>query len=256
MYNKKSIIDIYNEISDEKLDEQELLSILPKLYLILNKITLDNVEIVQVIDVLKEFKNLNKLDSINPETIDLIIKIAIIDDFALEGTLYFSLILKYTLLPFNKSIYQENYDSLFLISEFELYLELISKTITKKDLMIMDKYNHDLKEIIIHYKESERIYKKYVVNDILLDMMLSHFATMLYFNLEDFNYDYDILIDILYQIIDNYQGFIDYCCALKLHKNYTRLIVDSEMILKEYKASYDMLKFYYDNKNKGKIKRK
>ena len=119
MYNKKSIIDIYNEISDEKLDEQELLSILPKLYLILNKITLDNVEIVQVIDVLKEFKNLNKLDSINPETIDLIIKIAIIDDFALEGTLYFSLILKYTLLPFNKSIYQENYDSLFLISEFE-----------------------------------------------------------------------------------------------------------------------------------------
>ena len=120
----------------------------------------------------------------------------------------------------------------------------------------MDKYNHDLKEIIIHYKESERIYKKYVVNDILLDMMLSHFATMLYFNLEDFNYDYDVLIDILYQIIDNYQEFIDYCYVSRIHKNYTSLIVDNSMIIKEYKMSYDMLKFYYDNKNKGKIKRK
>ena len=50
MYNRKQILEIYNKISDDKLDNSELLTILPKLYLIINKVNVDEVELIRTID--------------------------------------------------------------------------------------------------------------------------------------------------------------------------------------------------------------
>lgn len=255
MYNQKNILYFYNEISDEKLSRNDLLPILPKLYLILNKINIDQIELIEIIDILKEFKMYNKLDSITPEAIDLIKRITCKDIIDLDGTLYFSTILKHLLLPYNLDICKNNYNLVLFLSEFEIFIELITKTINKKDINLLDKYNHELKEIIVQYKECRRIYQQYVINDVILSEMSSHFASMLYFNLDDFDYNYGIIVDIMYNIIDNYKDFIDYCCSLNIHKNYTRICNDIRNIEKEYIVSYNMLKYLYDHR-KEKIKRK
>lgn len=256
MYNKKTLLKIYNSISDEKLDQNELISILPQLYLILNKTKMDEVEIINIIDILEEIKKNNELDKINPEVIDLIVKITKNDNINLEGTLYFSIILKHVLLPYNKNICDKNYNLLMYLSEFEILIELISKMLNKKDMIILDKYNHELKEVVLKYKEAMVIYKKYVLNDVILSTMISHFSSMLYFYLDDYEHDYNLIIEIVYNIISNYQNFIDYCCSLGIHKNFTRIINDFNGIELEYKVSNDMLNYYFNSKKENEKKKR
>ena len=257
MYNKKTILGIYNSVSDEKIDQNELLTILPKLYLIMNKVKMDEIEIIRIIDTLEEIKKLGQLDKISPEIIDLIIRITKKDNIDLDGTLYFSVILKHVLLPYNLNICDKEYNLMVFLSEFEIFIELVSKMLNKKDLMILDKYNHELKEVIMHYKEAMSFYKKYVVNDVILSTMISHFATILYFYLDDYEYNYNLITQITGNIIYNYQAFIDYCCSLGIHKNFTRINSDLSGIELEYIVSNDMLKYLYDNnKELEKKKRK
>lgn len=256
MYHKKAIIDLYNKISEEKINQDELSIILPKLYLIMNKIEMDEVEIIMVIDTLREINNLNQIEKITPEIIDLIIKITKNDKINLEGTLYFSIILKHVILPYSLNKCNQDYNLMMYLSEFELLIELINKMLNKKDLIILDKYNHELTEIIKKYKEVMAIYKKYVINDVILNTMISHFSSMLYFNLDDYDKKYDLLMEIVINIINNYQPFIDYCCSYGIHKNFTRINTDLKGIEMEYIISNDMLKYLYNNNEKGKIKRK
>lgn len=257
MYNKKAILGIYNEISDEKLDLNELMTILPKLYLIMNKVKMDEIEIIKIIDTLEEIKKLGQLDKIDPELIDLVIRITQKDELNLSGTLYFSDILKHVLLPYKMNVCKENYNLMLYLSEFEIFLELATKMLNRKDIMLLDKYNHELKEIIVKYREAEKIYKKYVRNDVILSTMLSHFATIMYFYIDEFEYDFDLLLEILYNIIDNYQAFIDYCCLFGIHKNFTRISDDLTGIEMEYIVGNDMLKYLFKNKKeREKVKRK
>ncbi len=120
MYNKKTILGLYNSVSDEKIDKNELLSILPKLYLIINKVKMDEIEIIRIIDVLEELKQYGQLDRINPEIIDLIVRITNKDNINLEGALYFSIILKHVLLPFKQNICDKDYNLMMFLSEFEI----------------------------------------------------------------------------------------------------------------------------------------
>ena len=89
MFNKKKIFDLYNQISDRKLSEDELKCILPKLYLITNKIPMDEVEIIEIIDVLQEIKKYDHMGNITPEIVDLILKITNNNQLSMENTLYF-----------------------------------------------------------------------------------------------------------------------------------------------------------------------
>ncbi len=257
MYNKKRIIEIYNKLSDIEINEKKISEILPQLYLIINKVNPDEVELVTIIDVLEEIKNLGYLYKITPEIIDLMIRITKNEKINLEGSLYFSVILKHVVLPYNENNCDKDYNLMVFLSEFEIFIELAIKMLNKKDFMILDKYNHELKEIILKYKEARKIYDNYVINDIILSTMLSHFATILYFNLDDYECEYDLIIDILCNIINRYQEFIDYCCSLNIHKNFTRISDDLKGIEQEYVVSKEMLKYLYDNKKQEeKIKRK
>ena len=256
MYNSKQIINIYNLISDEKINKESITTILPKLYMIINKVELDEVEIVSVIDTLKELEKNDVLGKVNVEIIDLINKIIESEEINLEGTVYFSEILKHTILPFNKNVCSKEYNLMLFLSEFEIYIELISQRLNKKELGILDKYNHELTEIIKVYKNVQNIYKKVVYNDVMLSSMISHFASMLYFNLEDYDFDYNLVNEVFERILYNYQEFIDYCCSMGIQKNYTRLENDISNIELEYIIGNEMLKYVYDSKNNGKIKRK
>ncbi len=256
MYNRKQILEIYNKISDDKLDNSELLTILPKLYLIINKVNVDEVELIRTVDVLKEINKYNKLDNVTPEVIDLIIRSIKNGDIDLEGAVYFSIMLKHVILPYNENFCDEEYNTVLFLSEFEIFIELFNKMLKKKDLIILDKYNHELKEVIVKYKEVMNIYKRCVINDVMFGAMISHFAAMLYFNLDDYDFDYDLISDLSYDLINNYQKFIDYCFNLGIHKNFTRIQEDLKGIEYEYAVSNEMLKYTYNNKKEEKIKRK
>ena len=256
MYKKKQIIDLYNEISEEKIDSQILSEILPKLYLIMNKKALDEVEIISIIDVLKEFKNKKLLDKINVESIDLINKIVENNINSLDGTLYYSSILKYVLEPFNQNKCDKDYNIVLFLSEFEIFIELIYERLNKKDLAILSKYNNELVEIVKNYGEIQNLYKQVVYHDVILSSMVSHFTSILYFKLDDYDYNYNILKELFQRLIDNYQNFIDYCCSLGIQKNYNSFNTDMFNIELEYKISNDMLEYVYDSLKEEKIKRK
>ena len=256
MYNSKQIINIYNLISNEELKKEDLVKILPKLYLILNKVELDEIEIVCVIDTLKELEKNEVIDRVNVEIVDLINKILKNDEINLEGTVYFSEILRHTILPFNKNICSKEYNLMLFLSEFEIYIELISQKLKNKDLVVLDKYNHELTETVKEYKKVENIYKRIVYNDVMLSSMISHFASMLYFNLEEYNYEYGLIEEVFKRIVSNYQEFIDYCCSMGIHRNYTRIQNDISNIELEYIIGNEMLKYVYENKEEKKIKRK
>lgn len=256
MYKKNRIINIYNQISDEKIDYNKLSTILPKLYLILNKVELDEIEVVIIIDVLKEFEKYNLLDKINVESIDLINKIVKKNNINLEGNVYFSETIKHILIPYDKNVCDRDYNIVLFLSEFEILLELIYQNLNKKDLVILDKYNHELYEIVLKYKEIQNIYKQVVYGDVILSSYMSHLSSILYFRLDLYEYDYDLMKEVFVRLLNNYQSFIDYCCKLGIQKNYTRIYNDMFYIELEYITSNNMLKYVYDEKKNEKIKRK
>ena len=132
MYNQNSIINIYNQISDEMITKKDLLPILPKLYIILNKVRLDNVEITKTIDVLKEFQKNNQLDKVNSETIDLINNIVGNDKNELLGSLYYPIVVKHALLPYKLNICDKDYNLMMFLSEFEIFIELCCQSLDNK----------------------------------------------------------------------------------------------------------------------------
>ena len=253
MHNRKKIIDLYNAVSEEKIDEIELNELMPKLYMIINKTETKEIEIIELIDTLKEIKRKCNYEKITPEIVDLVIKLTKDNKNELEDCIYFGMLLKHVILPFDKNICDNDYDFMLFLSEFEIFIELASKYLNNNEMKVLDKYNHELKQIIMNYKDMKKIYNNCVNKDILLNQMMSHFAVILYFNLERFDYDYDLLILLLEKLINNYYEFVDYCYSHGIDKNYNIL---NNNIEKEYKISYDMLNYIYNNKNKEKIKRK
>ena len=184
MLSPEKIMIIYNHFSDNKITKEELNDILPKIYMILSRRLLDNIELVKIIDVLKEFRELNMLDKITFESIDLIMNPTKNKDNFLEGTVYLPIILKHILLPFNLNRCNDKKELLLFLSEFEIALEMINKFYKKKELEILEKYNKELKDVVEVYKEANRIYKNNLGNEIILGTMLGHITTMLYFKID------------------------------------------------------------------------
>ncbi len=128
-----------------------------------------------------------------------------------------------------------------------------------EDLELLGKYNNELKEVVVRYKEVRKIYDNNVKKDIILSYFISHFATMVYFNLDTYEYDYDLIIEVVGNILynnDAYLKFIDYCCAYGIHKNYTRIPNDLTGIELEYVISNDMIKYIFDWKKEQEKKKR
>ena len=142
------------------------------------------------------------------------------------------------------------------LSEFEIYMELVRQSLNEKELCILGKYNNELKEIIIKYKEVVKIYKEYNCNDIMLSYIISHLASMLYFNLDRYNHDYNLIVEVFERIINNHQDFVNYCYQEKIDKNFNINSFNIEDTKNEYIISNKMLEYVYNEKKNEKIKRK
>ena len=256
MYNREKIKNIYNLVSDEEISDSELDIILPKLYLILNNVKLDEVEIISVIDELRKINNIGLLDKIDEEIIKIIYKISKNDYLNLQETLYFSELIKDVIIPYNLNICENDYKLMMFLSEFEIYLELAKEALNDNDLIVLDKFNHELTEIIRKYKEVSRLYKENECKDIMLGFIISHLASILYFNLDEFDHDYNLILEVFEKIIENHQEFVNYCYDEGIDKNFNINSFSVYDTKKEYIISNKMLEYVYNEKNNKKIKRK
>ncbi len=253
MISKKKLIQIYNSINSKKISNNDILPILSKLYLILNKVDLDEIEIINLIDVLLYFYEQNELEKINIETINLILKIT--KSKNLELNLYFPIIIKHLLMPYELNICPNNHDILLFLSEFEILLELCINSFNNDDLELLNKYNHNFVKLILYYKTAIDINRTSINDKLILNTMISHFCTMFYFNQEKLENKYDIIISLTKNIIKNYQDFINYCYNEKIMDNFSQLYVELDKVQKEYIISYQMLEFYFNNFNKEEKRR-
>ena len=248
------ILENYNKISNKPLNNDDFLIIFPKIILILNKINIDEVGMVELIDVLLEFKELNKIDQITEESIKIVIKAIKNTKVNLEGVLYFPLILKHMLLPYQLDKCDEEYNLLLFLSEFDILVESISKVFEKKDFEVLFKYNQELVKTIIEYKKAQKIYKECPYNQYILSTMISHLVTTFYFNQGNYDNKYDLIVTITKNIVDGYQGFINYCYNEGIYENFTKIYLEEDKIQKEYIVSQNMLDYAYEIEKEEKRK--
>ena len=245
-------LNVYNEISEKKLDSKEFITIFPKFSLILNNFTLDIFEMIKLTDVLLEFKNNNQLDKINNETIELIKKITNSKLYNLEGSLYLPILIKHMLISFDINKCEKEYDTILHISKFETLLELITMRFQKKDYDLLQKYNSELSELVLQYKKNIDLYKTKIKGEIILSMMISHLYSIFYFNQLEYDSDYNKLDLMVNNLINNYQQFINYCYNEGIIDNFSKIMLEPDEIKKEYSVSKKMLDYTFDNLNKKK----
>jgi hypothetical protein len=76
----------------------------------------------------------------------------------------------------------------------------------------------------------------------IIDNTLLHLTTLLYLNLDEFDYDYDLLVKVFNKIIDNYIDFAFVCSINEIYKDIDNLNPDNENIINEYLLCKDILK--------------
>lgn len=249
-------LNIYNNVSEKKLSYQEFITIFPKFVLITNNISLDIIEMIDLTDTLIEFEKYHQLAKINEETVLLIKKITENKFYNLEGSLYFSKLLKHLLMPFNLNKCDKDYETFLHISTFETLLELIIGIFNDSDYSLLQTYNCELNEIVLQYKKNIYLYKKKINNEIMLSTILSHLYSIFYFNQIKYNSDYCILDLVVNNSINNYQQFVNYCYYEGISDNFTKMVLEKKEIQKEYAVSQKMLDYTFDNLNKEKDKKR
>ena len=251
-----NFINIYNRISEKELPPQEFISIFPKFSLILNNFSLDIVEMIELTDILLEFKNNYQLDKINNETVDLIKKITKSKLYNLGGYLSISILIKHMLLSFDINKCEREYDTILHISSFETLLELITIIFQNKDYKLLQKYNNELSELSLQYKKNIDLYKTKIKGEIVLSTIMSHLYSIFYFNQLEYNKEYSTLDLIVNNLINNYQQVVNYCYNESILNNFSKIALTPSEIKKEYSASKKMLDYTFDKLNRKGEKRK
>jgi len=257
-----NIIDFYNEVSDEKIDVNGIMPIIPMMKLVLEKVEFDDIEMLSLIDTLLEFKKLGVLDKINEESLKLLSRVIGNDSgFYEEDKSYFCLRLKHLLVPcsLNKcnplNEVTKDDELVKYLAEMDIMLNNMAVELNEDDLKLLKKYNEELFNVLICYKDILRKYENidvektnFISDAIIINSTLSHLASMLYFCLDMYEYRYDLMDKVFERIINNYQEYLFDCRNYDIYTDRTNLIFDPSNIYNEYVICKDMLdkEFYHE----------
>ena len=258
MYTESDIIKEYKEIYHDLLDYEKLKKVLPTLNFLNKNVNFDEIELLNTIDVLFDFCDNSLLNKINNETITLLIKILGTNNLK-NKILYFPILLKHLLFPYNLNKCNNEFDIIVFLSQFDFFTDLMCINLNKKNLELVKKYNVELYELIKNYKiiikeyENSQLYKKISLNDkLVINATLSHLKTILYFNLSLFDYKYELMYKVFNNIITNYIGYLYECCQYDIYSDTINLKIDPHNILNEYKLCYDLINQEYNESIKKK----
>ena len=252
MYSEMNILEVYNRISENKISIEDFLVILPKIHTILTKIDLDMVEIIELVDTLLIFKNNNKLNNINEESIKLLVKIIKTEKSIIDGNLYFNLKLKFLLLPFDLNKCEK--EILLFLSEFEVFLDLISKVSTNNDYNMLWKYNEELVMLMFEYKKVVNLYQDNNKYNLINSTTLSHLASLFYFNQDEYGKDSIFFYKLAKKLLENNSDLVKYYINEGIYHNFGKLILSPKEIEKEYILNKNMLDYEYNQEKEEKRK--
>ena len=236
MYNQKNLLTIYNNQRTNKISQEELASILPKLYVIINKLKCGDNEIVILIDSLISIKMQGSYDKITIELIDFIIRIINSNDKAINN-FNFPAFLMITVLPYNTSYVEAK--RMAVLTNIKFFISiivdgLVDKKLTKQELDILRKYNKELANIVNVAIDVERIYRKHLKNNQIVKYIKEHMEALLYVRLEEYDFNYDILLYFIGNVVNSpaiYNAFMATCVQKGIDRSSTRSIGD---IIKGY----------------------
>ena len=251
VYTDDELQIIYENVLQGKNTRPELNDIIEPLHLVLKNMEFDAGSVLNIINVLLDFHKKNVLYKINSISVPLIIKIcmgkkdAIIDT---SNTDYYDMLIKNVLLPSssNRCDYEHNLPK-FLI-DFDFLINLVNENCDLKDLDLLEEYNKPLCEIIKNWVKclasyiSSRYYFK--ANDYvqtLVKEVLTHMATILYINIDYYEYNYDLLFKAFCSIFDNYYGFLVQCYKSRFFIHLFDENDKSEDVIKDYQFAEKIL---------------
>lgn len=255
MQKINNIIKNYNELSDEKIDNDSINPIMPAMELIISKIDFDDIEMLSLIDTLKRFESLGLISKINEESLYLLARvIGNEESFYDEDKSYFCLRLQHLLIPFNlnkcypESEITKDAEIVKHLSEMDIMLNNMSLELNDNDFKLLKKYNEELFNILLCYKSIIKQYENidventnFISDGIIINSTLSHLATMLYFCLEKYDYQYDLLEKVFKNIMNNYQEYLFDCRNYGIYTDSVDLVFNPQNVYNEYVICKDML---------------
>ena len=259
-YNSNELRKIYDESIQKKLSFQELQDFKNSLELICPRMEYDEFILQDIIDSLLYFKRLNILNNLNNETITLLSQIAFADKKAIfqdDNNLFINTYLRDLLLPPKQNKCDKDYNIRSFLGEFDIFLNLIRDNCQDIDYQTIHKYNNDLYEIVtrfnivMNYIEETNLFTYGSNKDrLLLNGIFSHLATLMYFSLDKYDNDYNLLNDAYEEILSNIINFLVICDDYQIFQDL--IPNDEQEILREYKLAMDIL----DKEYQKKIKRR
>ena len=215
LMNKKceAIIKKYQESG--LINKDELIS---QLELIIKHKEIDLKDLENLIETLTLFQKAGISKTINQETITLIIKL-------LDNEKYFDksdykilpLVLKIILFPQSLVSYKQEKLGDYLLS-LENIMNWMIINLDEQDLIVIDKYNHDLFNILSKYQSLLNEYEEsaiHIYEDLsmvkIITTALSHLVLLLYLNISEYDHNYDLLENVFCRIIENYYDFLFDC---------------------------------------------
>ena len=248
-YTVDDLKRIYAESLNNELSYKELKDIKKELTLLCQITEFDSFALEDIICTLLYFKKLNILDKINNESISLLRQITFgnkEETYSDSNTIFLNKYLRDLLLPFNYNHCDKEYNILYFLSETDTFINLIRNNCQRDGFITLKKYNSHLYEIAIRYYqimeelEASNYYILGGLKDrIIFASTLSHLASLLYLSLDEYDYDYDLLIRTWNNIIEN---FIDYLITCEDYKIYQDLSPSENELKNEYELSLKLLR--------------
>lgn len=207
MLNRKEILKIYNAQGKKQINESDLITILPHLYMIINKLNPDDKDLELIVNGLISIKYYGYYDRITSELVDLTKKL--VNNNISE----FISALMIILFPYNLNY--EGHIIAMLININKLLFLIVDQIkkgyIDQHDLEIIGTYNSELKHMIYAVKNVNEFYEKFIKNDKntkkknLIYCIICHMIPNLYIRLKEFDFRYDLLLLFIGNIINNPQ---------------------------------------------------
>lgn len=207
MYTNKELKDIYLNLKKGKVIKEEIKDIEKELLFIISKVEFREILMIEdLIKILFILKKENKLDIINHELIDFVKQLndTSFIPYILNGITYTNGRLGSNILE-NEDIIQK-----LSFSFYEVY-KILEKNYY--NFNYINKINNVYCNVLIKYIDlkNKLLVKNYNAIDMyILSIVLELISTFVYINIDDFNYDYNLINVCMNEIEDNILEYFSY----------------------------------------------
>ena len=251
-YTEEELKKIYDNAQNNINTFKELNEIINPLNLVLKNMVYDNKIVNEIIKMLFYFHKTGNLYKINEITVNLAKKVCYgkkVEKIDKSNVDYYYMIIKNLLLPYSINYCNEESRLPIFFSNFDLLWKLILDNCNVRNLEAINDYNPHLLEIVNvytkcldEYKHSELFNNSNTLTHLMMDMTLTHMATIFYLTIDKYDYNYEILYETYLRIYNNFYDYLIACKNIDFDKHSFSLDEEYEEIISDYKFCEELLK--------------